>query len=173
MTEAEAATLFGVGSDQLLTREEAATMLRVTPRTLINWANEDRGPRGAHVGARTVLYSKKEILEYLEACRPAPVSKPAKAPAVASPAVQAAVEAERRRATLILARCPGESYRAGALKAIRDRISLEEYDASLGDVRAFMPPLHRFVADFDRADRNAESVAQSILTARKLARDKQ
>ena len=147
MTEAEAATLFGVGSDELLTREEAASLLRVTPRTLINWANEGHGPRAARVGARTFLYSKRELLAHVEACRP----PPSHAPAAISPASQAAVIAERRRVRAIWARCPGEGYRATAAKAIREGLSIEAYDASLPrELRVFMPPLSTFLHEFDR-----------------------
>src|SRR3712207_6030029 len=100
MTQDEAARFLGVGADELLTREEAATLLRVTPRTLINWEAEGRAPRAARIGPRTCVYSKRDLLAHVEACRAAAPQAPARAgkPPAMSAAVKAAVEAERRRA---------------------------------------------------------------------------
>jgi hypothetical protein len=42
--------------------------------------------------------------------------------AISKTAETAIIEAERRRARMILARCPGESYRSAALDAIKNAL---------------------------------------------------
>lgn len=46
----------------LLTTDEAAAVLRISPKTLRNWvADADRGPRPVKVGSRT-LYRRDDVL---------------------------------------------------------------------------------------------------------------
>lgn len=52
--------------DEYLTPQEAAAMLRVSPRTMANWRSESRGPRYVLVEGQ-VRYPKSALLEFLAA----------------------------------------------------------------------------------------------------------
>lgn len=59
----------------LLTRQEAAEILKVSPRTLIRWAKENVGPKPidlrAGKGLRpTIRYPMSEIEKFLEVANP-------------------------------------------------------------------------------------------------------
>lgn len=53
-------------SDPLLTREEAASFLRVQPCTLAAWSTKGSGPKVTRLGTR-VLYRKSSLEEFAEA----------------------------------------------------------------------------------------------------------
>ena len=57
--------------NHLLSREEAATLLRVPQKTLATWAHLGRGPAYYRVGKR-VLYRESELLAWLDAQRVSP-----------------------------------------------------------------------------------------------------
>lgn len=50
--------------DEILDRKEAARLLKVTPKTLTNWACRGEGPRSARVGGR-IVYLKSDIFDYV------------------------------------------------------------------------------------------------------------
>lgn len=52
---------FDVG---VLDRKEAAAALKVSPRTLTNWAYRGEGPRCVKIGGR-ILYRREDILDYI------------------------------------------------------------------------------------------------------------
>lgn len=52
--------------EQLLTLEETATYLRISPSTLYTMRHEGRGPRGFKVGGQ-VRYRLSDVLDWLEA----------------------------------------------------------------------------------------------------------
>jgi predicted DNA-binding transcriptional regulator AlpA len=173
MTRLEAAELLDSHDNELLTREEAAGVLRVTAETLRNWEADGKGPPAVNIGPRTTVYSKKGIAAYLEECRAA--SQAAKAPrrmtAAERKTFEEAVLADRRRCFAITKRAP-KGFEAGALKAIHAGASIEEFDASLpGELRALMPPLDRFLADLDKpTDYAGEAAANAILSATRASR---
>jgi hypothetical protein len=54
---------------------------------------------------------------------------------------------------------------------VKDGSSLEAFDASLpGEWRAVLPPLHTFIANFDRPKTDGEPAADAILSAARTAR---
>ncbi|WP_162820202.1 helix-turn-helix transcriptional regulator [Microvirga calopogonii] len=172
MTVAEAAEMLGAAPDAMMTREEVAEFLKVAPRTLADWEKEGRGPPAARIGPRKVVYSKNAVTSYLASLTAA--SQTAKAPRPLTKAEREAHEqalhAERRRCIAIMNRAP-KGYQKAVMKAIADNTSIEDFDASLpGELRAVMPPLHRFLADLDRPkDYAAEATAQAILASHSLA----
>jgi hypothetical protein len=71
---------------------------------------------------------------------------------------------------MILARTP-ESLSDDARAAIAAGVSIEAFDASLpSHYRAVLPPLHRFIADFDRPTDGGDAAADSILDAARAAK---
>jgi predicted DNA-binding transcriptional regulator AlpA len=172
MTEAEAAETLGVTADAMMTREEVAELLKVAPRMLADWEKEGRGPPSARIGPRKVVYSKNAVTAYLATLTAS--SQAAKAPrpltATQREAIERVVAAERRRCFAIMKRAP-KGFEAAVTKAIREKTSIEDFDASLqGEWRAVMPPLHQFLADLDKpTDYAAEAAAQSILASHSLA----
>jgi hypothetical protein len=173
LARSEAAELLGANPNELLTREETAGLLRVTTDTLRDWEKVGKGPPCAKIGPKTTLYSKQGIAAYLEECRVA--SQAAKAPRPLTKAEreanEQALQAERRRCIAIMNRAP-KGFEAAVTKAIRERTSIEDFDASLpGEYRAVMPPLHQFLADLDRPkDYAGEAAGQAILESFFIAR---
>ena len=58
----------GLGSGDLLTRPEAAEILRTSPATLSYWAWQGKGPKSFRVGRR-VLYARADLEEFLARAR--------------------------------------------------------------------------------------------------------
>lgn len=58
----------------LLTRAEAAELLRVPTQTLANWWSQGKGPRGFKYG-RHVRYDKQDVLAWLAAHRAHPTPR--------------------------------------------------------------------------------------------------
>lgn len=52
-------------TDKLLTTQQAAEMLGLSPNTLNQWRNLKRGPRFVKI-SKCVRYSEAEILSYIE-----------------------------------------------------------------------------------------------------------
>ena len=50
----------------LVTREEAAALLNLQPKTLSNWKSKNTGPR-AQIFRRRVYYSRKELVDFAKA----------------------------------------------------------------------------------------------------------
>jgi DNA-binding transcriptional MerR regulator len=173
MTVAEAAEMLGAAPDAMMTREAVAEFLKVTPRTLADWETKGRGPPSARIGPRKVVYSKKAVTVYLAWLTVA--SQASKAPRPLTEAEREAQEqalaAERRRCIAIMNRAP-KGYEKAVMKAIADNTSIEDFDASLpGELRAFLPPLHKFLADLDRPkDYGGEAAGRAILESFSLAR---
>jgi DNA-binding transcriptional MerR regulator len=171
MTIGEAADLLGATPNEMLTREEVASVFRVTTETLRDWDKDGKGPPSVKVGPRTVLYAKKDVVAYLEERRAA--SQAAKEPRPITTAQREAQErailSERRRCFAITKRAP-KGFEAAALKAIAASTSIEDFDASLpGELRAVMPPLDRFLTDFDKpTDYAGEAAARAILASHSL-----
>ncbi|MGP9527058.1 helix-turn-helix domain-containing protein [Glutamicibacter sp. AOP5-A2-18] len=63
MTE-EIISLTAPETELLLTRAEAALILRTSPKTLANWASAGIGPRSRRCG-RTAVYLRSEIESYV------------------------------------------------------------------------------------------------------------
>lgn len=60
----EIAALAAPETSILVTRVEAAAILRVSPKTLVNWASTNTGPRSRKSG-RTAVYLRSEIESYI------------------------------------------------------------------------------------------------------------
>lgn len=54
-----------MGQQPLLTRREAAAILRLHPRTLTAWAATGYGPAPAHIGHR-VFYAHADVQSWIE-----------------------------------------------------------------------------------------------------------
>lgn len=52
---------------ELLTPEEAANLLKVSPATLKQWRHEKKGPRAVRLGYRTVRYPRYRLDLWLKA----------------------------------------------------------------------------------------------------------
>jgi excisionase family DNA binding protein len=52
--------------DQLLTTEEAAAKLQVSPLTLARWRNAGEGPAFVGLGHKTVRYREADLEKYIE-----------------------------------------------------------------------------------------------------------
>lgn len=142
-------------SDEFLTREEAARLLRLkSPRTLLDWEREGRGPKPIKASPRVTLYGRSDVLAYLDACRASPSRS----------ASEANILAERRRCYAITKRAP-KGFETAALQAIKNGTSLEAFDASLpGELRAVMPQLHQFLSELDKpVDYADEAAGRAIL----------
>jgi len=50
---------------RLMTRDEVAKLLGISPRTLSNWNSADRGPRPVKYGAQSVMYLPEDVKEWL------------------------------------------------------------------------------------------------------------
>jgi predicted DNA-binding transcriptional regulator AlpA len=156
--------------DELLTREEAARILRLkSSRTLLDWEKDGWGPQPTKISPRLTLYSRQDIDGFLQECRSYVSTAPGQPPL--SLTQKAIVLAERRRCRTIIARAP-KGYEAHVLTAISNGASIEEFDASLpGELQRLMPPLHAVLALIDAPkDKDAETAAQAILDAANLAR---
>jgi hypothetical protein len=55
-----------IALSELLTQEEVALKLRVSPKTLLNWRYQSRGPAYIKMGG-IILYRPSDIEAYLEA----------------------------------------------------------------------------------------------------------
>jgi|RhiMetdeSRZDD1v2_1073273.scaffolds.fasta_scaffold2852332_1 excisionase family DNA binding protein len=55
------------GPDDLLTTEQAAELLQLSPRTLRRWRTEGKGPPYIRLGARRVRYRRGAILDWARA----------------------------------------------------------------------------------------------------------
>lgn len=53
-------------ADRLLTTEEAAEILRVSPLTMISWRRKRTGPAFIAAGGKKKLYRESAIHEYIE-----------------------------------------------------------------------------------------------------------
>lgn len=60
-------------SDRLLTTEEAAAKVRLSPRTLEDYRLDDKGPAYSRRG-RGVVYRESDLDEWIEASRIVPVN---------------------------------------------------------------------------------------------------
>lgn len=153
-----------------LTRSEAASLLRVTTETLLQWEKDGKGPVPTRLSPRKALYLRSELAAYIGAHRADTRPALGSVAITMSPAVRTLVEAERRRIRTILARAP-KGFEAAAWKAINTGASLEAFDASLpGELQAVMPALHRFIADFDRPTDGGDAAADSIITTARALR---
>lgn len=168
-----------------VTRAEYALIAEVSERTIFDWEAKGVGPMPNRDVPGVCLYPRHKVENFVAQRNGPPSAKPAPAkpraglaehvPLTASTganhvAVNAALEADRRRARMILCRAP-ESYKPAAFAAIKSGASLEAFDASLpGELRALMPPLHRFIADFDRPADGGDATADSIMSAAQAAR---
>ena len=54
------------GDDDLLTLQEVAELLDVSPNTIYYWRYQGTGPKGHRVGRR-IRYKRSDIVEWLEA----------------------------------------------------------------------------------------------------------
>jgi len=52
---------------ELLTPEEAASLLKVSPATLKQWRHEKKGPHAVRLGYRTIRYPRYRIELWLKA----------------------------------------------------------------------------------------------------------
>lgn len=52
--------------DQLMTTEETATYLHVSPATLRWWRHSSTGPKSFRLGARKVMYRRSDVEAWLE-----------------------------------------------------------------------------------------------------------
>jgi excisionase family DNA binding protein len=54
-------------ADRLYTLEEAAEILRLSPKTLSNWASagESKGPRRVKLNGRTIRYRRTDLQAYI------------------------------------------------------------------------------------------------------------
>ncbi|MER2529118.1 MAG: helix-turn-helix domain-containing protein [Candidatus Competibacter denitrificans] len=52
-------------TDRLLTTEEAAEFLRVSPTTMVSWRRNHTGPAFVSPGGKKKLYRESEILAYV------------------------------------------------------------------------------------------------------------
>ncbi|MDN6534193.1 MAG: helix-turn-helix domain-containing protein [Yaniella sp.] len=55
----------------LMTRDDAAELLGVSPRTLSNWNSAGRGPRPVKYGAQSVMYLPEAIQAWIASERAA------------------------------------------------------------------------------------------------------
>lgn len=63
---------------ELLTPEEAASLLKVSPATLKQWRHDKKGPQAVRLGYRTVRYPRYRIELWLQAiARHVPAAKSA------------------------------------------------------------------------------------------------
>lgn len=51
---------------EIMTRSEVAEVLRVTPKTLGNWASKGVGPRCIFITETCPRYRKGDLIDYLE-----------------------------------------------------------------------------------------------------------
>jgi predicted DNA-binding transcriptional regulator AlpA len=58
-------TSLSIDRDTLLNREDAASMLRLTPQTLANWASTGKGPPVVRLG-RAVRYRVSDLTRWIE-----------------------------------------------------------------------------------------------------------
>lgn len=54
---------------RLLTPNEAATLLRISPKTLEKWRSDDEGPPWVTVGRRHIRYDPADIVTWLKTGR--------------------------------------------------------------------------------------------------------
>jgi len=55
--------------DLLLTIDETAELLRVSPRALYSWRKRAHGPAPTRIGFRKILYRRSDVELYLSAMR--------------------------------------------------------------------------------------------------------
>lgn len=58
-----------VGADDYLTRDEYARLLRISPRTAVDWESKRIGPQPVRVSPRVALYSRRATLDFLKSKR--------------------------------------------------------------------------------------------------------
>lgn len=56
---------------EMLTTKEAASVLGLTEKTLVNWRGRGGGPRWIKVGLRAVRYRRDDVTAFLVACEKA------------------------------------------------------------------------------------------------------
>jgi predicted DNA-binding transcriptional regulator AlpA len=54
---------------EFLTQSEAAELLRLKPRTLEVYRRHGKGPAYRKLGPRRVLYSRTELIEWVDSCK--------------------------------------------------------------------------------------------------------
>ena len=52
--------------DQLVRQEEAAALLRVSPRCMENWRHRGEGPKFVRVSGRCIRYRKSDLTLFIE-----------------------------------------------------------------------------------------------------------
>ncbi|MDN5730672.1 MAG: helix-turn-helix transcriptional regulator [Yaniella sp.] len=54
---------------RLMTRQEVAEYLNISPKTLSNWRSKGGGPTPVHSGSRARMYLPEDVLEWVRSKR--------------------------------------------------------------------------------------------------------